>query len=358
MPEARWQYVAVDGTCGGWQYCSTPPRDIVPEPAEHIKWRLSATAALPMQRRESRSSTRNNEGQCIYEASHMDNVEHLRALLTPGCDIHWTNAVGLSALHIASLRGHILCARLLIDAGHSLNARNDDGHAPLHCAVHCRQLEMVQLLLDRGAECEIFSWGWWGYTPLAAACIYGEVAIARLLCAHGASRQLALWLKCAESLAAKYGHLELAKWLYRTRHWTPLHYIDAISADRARELLRAGADINESRTENIVSHTTQQWMHDTHTMQQRSEDTTPLSRAREVANLDEQVHHIRDKSAALLILRAAEGWSPANHDLFPAEARARAWDVMRLGYLLSTRFKTGALVDVWRSDVLPRIVSR
>jgi hypothetical protein len=95
-----------------------------------------------------------------------------------------------------------------------------------------------------------------------------------------------------------------------------------------------------------------------HTMQQWSEDTTPLGRARVMASSDEDSYVITDKSAALLILRAAEGWLPANHDLFTAEARARAWDVMRLGYLLSTRFKTGALVDVWRSDVLPRIVSR
>ncbi len=65
-----------------------------------------------------------------------------------------------------------------------------------------------------------------------------------------------------------------------------------------------------------------------------------------------------------LILKVAE-WSPQSHELFPEAARKRAVEVMRLGYLIAwdeERFDgEGAapgLVDLWRSFVLPRVVVR
>ena len=63
-----------------------------------------------------------------------------------------------------------------------------------------------------------------------------------------------------------------------------------------------------------------------------------------------------------LILKAAE-WSPQSHELFPEAARKWAVEVMRLGYLIAwdeERFDgEGAapgLVDLWRDFVLPRVV--
>ncbi|EOD05155.1 hypothetical protein EMIHUDRAFT_220264 [Emiliania huxleyi CCMP1516] len=66
-----------------------------------------------------------------------------------------------------------------------------------------------------------------------------------------------------------------------------------------------------------------------------------------------------------LILKAAE-WSPQSHELFPEAARKRAVEVMRLGYLIAwdeERFegREGAapeLADIWRGFVLPRVVVR
>ncbi|EOD33794.1 hypothetical protein EMIHUDRAFT_229311 [Emiliania huxleyi CCMP1516] len=66
-----------------------------------------------------------------------------------------------------------------------------------------------------------------------------------------------------------------------------------------------------------------------------------------------------------LILKATE-WSPQSHELFPEAARKRAVEVMRLGYLIAwdeERFdsREGAapeLADIWRGFVLPRVVVR
>jgi hypothetical protein len=67
-------------------------------------------------------------------------------------------------------------------------------------------------------------------------------------------------------------------------------------------------------------------------------------------------------SAARLVLRASGPWSSEGHDLFPATARARAVELLRLGVLLSRqpRFHgvEGALVDVWLEGVIPSAVHR
>ena len=59
-------------------------------------------------------------------------------------------------------------------------------------------------------------------------------------------------------------------------------------------------------------------------------------------------------SAAALVVRAGS-WSPSSHELFPDEARARAVQLCRLGYLLSHRFcgEATAFVDCWMGCVLP-----
>ena len=63
---------------------------------------------------------------------------------------------------------------------------------------------------------------------------------------------------------------------------------------------------------------------------------------------------------ASLLLEAAV-WSPRSHHTFPAEARARAAELMRIGYLFahgSDRGRTTELVDVWRGHVVPFAVER
>ena len=67
-------------------------------------------------------------------------------------------------------------------------------------------------------------------------------------------------------------------------------------------------------------------------------------------------------SAAELVRRAAEPWSPEAHILFPAAARARAVELLRLGFLLSWQPRfwgvEGALMDAWLDGVIPSAVDR
>ncbi|EOD41527.1 hypothetical protein EMIHUDRAFT_193862 [Emiliania huxleyi CCMP1516] len=88
---------------------------------------------------------------------------------------------------------------------------------------------------------------------------------------------------------------------------------------------------------------------------------TPLPSLRP-ANLEPAAEAVE---AGRLVLKAAE-WSPQSHELFPEAARKRAVEVMRLGYLIAwdeERFdsREGAapeLADIWRGFVLPRVVVR
>ena len=118
---------------------------------------------------------------------------------------------------------------------------------------------------------------------------------------------------------------------------SPLHHLEILSAGRARALLRAGADVGAAA---------------------RAGGPTPLSLAQALGEAGQAAAG----SAAELVLRAAEPWSPETHDLFPAAARARAVELLRLGFLLSWQpcfwGVEGALTDVWREGVIPSAVDR
>ena len=59
---------------------------------------------------------------------------------------------GLTPLHHAARCGHIELIEFLVDRGADLEAANRHGHVPLSVAVEENQIESVVCLLDRGAE--------------------------------------------------------------------------------------------------------------------------------------------------------------------------------------------------------------
>lgn len=60
---------------------------------------------------------------------------------------------GTTVLHLASKAGHLEMVRLLILEGADLNARNEDGITPLHCAVtrECNY-DVARMLIENGAD--------------------------------------------------------------------------------------------------------------------------------------------------------------------------------------------------------------
>ncbi|CAG0890601.1 unnamed protein product, partial [Cyprideis torosa] len=147
----------------------------------------------------------------------------LRLLASKGADTTVTNDIGLSAVHMAAMLGHesaltclidlgapldvaektsqlvqnkfvpfhyacvesqLGCAKILLQAGIDINARDRMGRTALHLSSYKGLESSVQLLLDRRAlvDCKDET----GSTPLYFACSTGHVSVAQELVCNGA----------------------------------------------------------------------------------------------------------------------------------------------------------------------------
>jgi ankyrin repeat protein len=114
--------------------------------------------------------------------------EALRTLLAHGMSPDQMNWQHQTLLHHASTRDTSECAAILLDAGATITARDDDYcSTPLAWAARAGRLQMVEFLLSRGAPVNLPDDEPWA-TPLAWAERRGHQQIARILRAHGATR--------------------------------------------------------------------------------------------------------------------------------------------------------------------------
>jgi ankyrin repeat protein len=66
--------------------------------------------------------------------------------------------------------GHVHAARLLLERGAEVDARDDQGHTALHHAAFNGEEEMVLILISRGADISTRNSERW--TPLMHACLW------------------------------------------------------------------------------------------------------------------------------------------------------------------------------------------
>ena len=110
----------------------------------------------------------------------------------------------------------------------------------------------------------------------------------------------------------------VSEWRGLAEQWTtPLHYLDHLSADAARALLRDGADLHARALtpagDGAASNTR----------------PSPLDLAEQRRGTAAEGDVVR------LVLDAAAPWSPATHALWPPAKRRRAGELLRLGQQLS-----------------------
>ena len=77
-----------------------------------------------------------------------------------------------------------MCIRDRLKRGAAINAKGNDGEAPLHTAVTNDDIEMVTLLLDQKASINLPDGD--GYTPLALAAARNKTKVIKLLTSRGA----------------------------------------------------------------------------------------------------------------------------------------------------------------------------
>mmetsp|Transcript_25912 Transcript_25912/g.45686 ORF Transcript_25912/g.45686 Transcript_25912/m.45686 type:complete len:878 (-) Transcript_25912:91-2724(-) len=111
--------------------------------------------------------------------------EVISCLVELGANVNVTTKYsGKTALHIASLHGQIDLVSLLLSRGANIEA-SDDGKTPLAMACITGKLGVMNLLLDKGANMEARDNH--GFTPIFHACESGQLEAVRLLLNRGAN---------------------------------------------------------------------------------------------------------------------------------------------------------------------------
>ncbi|XP_058032168.1 transient receptor potential cation channel subfamily A member 1 [Ahaetulla prasina] len=99
----------------------------------------------------------------ILVACYKDNSEALKLLIENGGDITKANNMGCMPVHAAAFSGSKLCLEIIIKRGEELgyspenhiNFTNNGKCSPLHLAVQSRDLEMIKMCIEYGAQIDL-----------------------------------------------------------------------------------------------------------------------------------------------------------------------------------------------------------
>ena len=89
----------------------------------------------------------------IHTAIVAGNIEAVKQLIASGTDVNEIEpGSGSTPLMTAALLDRVEIAKLLLDAGASIDSKNYDGSTALHTAAFFCRTDMVKLLLEKGAD--------------------------------------------------------------------------------------------------------------------------------------------------------------------------------------------------------------
>ncbi|KXJ75752.1 hypothetical protein RP20_CCG011139 [Aedes albopictus] len=115
---------------------------------------------------------------------------------------------GLAPLHSAIIYGHINLVQLLLRKGADIHCRNTEGWSALHYAVHNKQITITKLLIDKGTDVNSITKKKWN--ALHIACNSGDADMTRMLIQKCARDDVTTNKgKTPLDLAAAGGHTEV-----------------------------------------------------------------------------------------------------------------------------------------------------
>lgn len=147
----------------------------------------------------------------IFEASSLGRIEQLKELTGDAADLNSYSADGFTALHFACYFGQPETAQLLVERGAKVDttANNPTHVMPLHSAASARNLAAARLLLEHGAPVNARQQA--GWVPIHAAAQNGDREMVDLFLTHGADSAIANDAgQTAAMVARNKGHTEIA----------------------------------------------------------------------------------------------------------------------------------------------------
>jgi ankyrin repeat protein len=150
----------------------------------------------------------------IFETASLGRLDRLAECMRDGTAINSRSTDGFTSLHFACFFKQPKATKVLIHAGAAVDAvaGNPTKVMPLHSAAAVRNLEAARLLLDHGAPVDARQQG--GWVPLHAAAQNGDLAMVELLLERGSNPKLTNDEgKTPAIVAREAGHSEIAEFL-------------------------------------------------------------------------------------------------------------------------------------------------
>lgn len=146
--------------------------------------------ALLLERGVQVNTKAQNNITALYLASKGGHVPTLQLLLDAGAEVNGSDAFGVTPLITACAMGHTDAAALLVEHRALVDAHAAGGGnvSALKYAAQLGHAAIVELLLNAGASVDIKDDA--GITPLLAACNRGHLPVVELLLAHNADPEL------------------------------------------------------------------------------------------------------------------------------------------------------------------------
>lgn len=144
-------------------------------------------AAYNRQERLARALAERKRDLDLFEAAVLGDGKRAAALLEADPNLLDSfSQDGWTALHLAAFFGRLEVVDLLLARGAKLDlkSKNQLNNAPLNAAVAANRLEIARHLLEKGADANAHQHG--GITPLHEAAAAGNAEMVRLLLAHRA----------------------------------------------------------------------------------------------------------------------------------------------------------------------------
>ncbi|GBM77469.1 Ankyrin-2 [Araneus ventricosus] len=178
--------------------------------------------------------------------------EITRLLITNGADLNISDR--FPPLHVAISKGHSEVIDILIKSGANITLRNTDGYSPIELAIKCKNLDLMETLLEI-SKLDINLKGPNGQTLLHHAAVSGSLEIVKSLVDKGCTMNVKDSTDAKPiHIAAKDGHQDIVEYFLNEgididdrgeSGWSLMHYAAAGNqTEMCRFLLKKGQNVN------------------------------------------------------------------------------------------------------------------